>query len=296
LEVALTILLRTLGWFGSGNAIQLAACVFVNVLPLLVAVVMLAANRFRFGVRSLILAITLVGVFLSVSLVPLLDYRSARRASIELIAANATLNEGINWEGFYGSVGLPPPPVIKTSRRTKVPPWLTPLTRNISTIPPDDAVRSIWLNSDAQAKILADNGQRFSSLQSVSIVSGVSESGLELLRTVLPRLEHLDTVHTNDVRVPKDWYRSLTNVRALWVWTEGSSRGKPFPKDDLIDIASLPNLEMFMVLGYAFNDSDAHTLSASRSIKRIILRGTMVTPTGEAELTDESFDRVVYRN
>jgi hypothetical protein len=143
LEVALVVLLRTLGWFETGNALQLVTCVVVNVLPLVAAVAMLAANGFRFGIRSLMIAITLVGVFLAVSLMPLLDYRSARRASIRLVSANATLNAGIDGDEFYTRIGLPPPPAIASSKGTNIPPWLTPLTRDISTIPPDDAVRSI---------------------------------------------------------------------------------------------------------------------------------------------------------
>ena len=295
-EASLVVLLRTLGWFGTGNALQLVTCVFVSVLPLLVAVTLLTANRFRFGVRSLIFAITLVGVFLSVSLVPLLDFRSARRASIQLVSANAKLNNRFDWNEFYNAIDLPGVSMMTSSRTIHVPPWLTPFTKNISAILSDDAVHSIWLDSDAQIEILAKNWQRFSSLQSVGIGSGVSDSALELLQNTLPRFEHLHCVHTNDVVAPKDWYRSLTNVRTLWVWGEGLSRGKPFPTEHLIDIASLPHLEVFMVLSYAFNDSDARTLSSSPSIKRIILRGTAVTPAGESDLADESMGRIVYRN
>jgi hypothetical protein len=86
----------------------------------------------------------------------------------------------------------------------------------------------------------------------------------------------------------------LTNIRTLWVWGEGASRGTPFDKKHLKDIASLPNLETFMVLGYAFNDDDARTLATSNSIKRVVLRGTAVTEDGESDLANT--DRLVYRN
>jgi hypothetical protein len=295
-EVALVVLLRTLGWLGTGSALQFVTCVFVSVLPLLIAVAMLTANRLRFGVRSLIVATTLVGVFLSVSLLPLLDFRSARQASIQLVSANAKLNDVFDWNEFYSGIELPGVPMVPNSATNYIPPWLTPFTKNISAIPADDAVHSIWLGSDAQIAIFAKNWQRFSSLQSVGVGSGVSVSGLERLRNTLPRFEHLDCVHTNDVYAPKNWYRSLTNVRTLWVWGEGSSRGNPFPTDHLIDIASLPNLEVFMVLGYAFDDSNARIVSGSRSIKRVILRGTAVTQAGELSLAEETSDRIFYRN
>jgi hypothetical protein len=296
LEVALTVLMRTLGWFGTGNALQLVACVLVTIAPLLIAVGMLAASRFRFGVRSLMFVVVLVGAFLTLSLVPLLEYRSTRKASSQLIVAKATVNAGLDWDDFYKRIDLPPPPIAATSKVTSIPPCLTPFTKNLSNIPSDDAVRSLWLNSDAQIEILADNWERFSSLQSVSISRGVAKDALELLGDTLPWLKQLHSVQTNDVRVPKHWYRSLTNVRALWVWGEGSSLGKPFPNEELVDIASLPNLEVLMVFGYAFDDSDARTLSTSRSIKRIVFRHTAVTQIGEAELADKALGRIVYRD
>jgi len=49
-----------------------------------------------------------------------------------------------------------------------------------------------------------------------------------------------------------------------------------------------------MVLGYAFDDNDARILATSNSIKRVVLRGTAVTPAGESDL--ENVDRRVYRN
>jgi hypothetical protein len=51
---------------------------------------------------------------------------------------------------------------------------------------------------------------------------------------------------------------------------------------------------MFMVLGYAFDDNDARTLASSNSIKRVMFRGTSVTPDGESDLANS--DRFVYRN
>lgn len=51
-----------------------------------------------------------------------------------------------------------------------------------------------------------------------------------------------------------------------------------------------------MVLGYAFNNADASALTASTSIKRVILRGTAVTAAGESALSNDAMNRIVYRN
>lgn len=293
-EIALVVSLRWLGWYGTGNAIQFAACLFVTILPLVVAIAILLRRRLKFSVRSLLLANTLVAIFLVLSLLPLARHRAERQTSMRLLTAKATVNEGLDWDDFYSQIDLTPPPKPALATTAAVPLWLTSFTTASDSIPQDNAVRSIWLNSDAQCQILADNWERLTSLQSVSITRGVSTEGFRLLQGILPRFRYLDIVHTNDVAVPSGWYKSLTNIRTLWVWGEGASRGTPFDKDHLNDIAALSNLEMLMVLGYAIDDSDARTLATSDSIKRVVLRGTAVTPTGESDLANAN--RRVYRN
>lgn len=297
LEAMLVLSLQSLGWHGTGNALQLASCIIVTLLPLLVALGILLCNRLRFSLRSMLTATTLVVVFLMLSLMPIVRHRAARQTSMRLLSSNATINEGLDWDEFYSQIELQSPPKPTTPARTAaVPPWLTSFTIRTSSIPPDDAVRSIWLNTDEQCHILADNWERFVSLQHVSITGGVSDDGFRLLQQVLPQFKHLDSVHTNAVEAPSDWYGSLTNIRTLWIWGEGASRGKPFNRKHLNDIVSLSNLETFMVLGYAFNDADARKLATSTSIKRVILRGTAVTFAGETDLSNDAINRIVYRN
>jgi len=286
--------LRWLGWYGTGNAIQLAACLIVTLLPLLIAFAVLLRKRLKFSVRSLLVATTLVVLFLVLSLMPLVRHRASRQTSMHLLSVNATINEGLDWDSFYTQIDLNPPPKLALAKTDTVPPWLASFTSATNSIPPDDAIRSIWLNSDAQCQVLAKNWARLPSLQSVSFSRGVSTEGFRLLQDVLPRFTHLESVHTNDIVVPPNWYRSLTNIRTLWVWGEGASRGTPFNKEHLKDITSLSNLEMLMVLGYAFDDNDARELASSKSITRVMLRGTSVTPTGESDLANA--DRLVYRN
>ena len=267
---------------------------FFTLLPLLAVIAILSRRRLRFSLRSLLLATTLVACFLVLSLLPLLQHRAARNVSSRLLAANVTINEGMDWDNFYAQIKLGPTrkPILADS--ANVPPWLTSFTVASSATPPDNAVRSIWLQTDQQCRLFADNWDRLPSLQSVGIGNGVSAKGFQLLQQVLPQLTQLDSVFTNDVLAPPNWYESLTNIRTLWVWGEGASRGTPFDKEHLKSIASLSNLEMFMVLGYSFNDDDARTLASSDSIRRVIFRGTAVTQNGESVLANT--DRLVYRN
>lgn len=294
-EVMVVVSLRWLGWYGSGNAFLFLGCLIVTALPLLVALAILLRRRLKFSLRSLLAVTMLVSLFLVSSLVPLVRHRSERQASMQLLATNATLNEGQDWGDFYSKLDLnPPPDLVVNSRASAVPAWLASFTKRTQTIPPDNTVRSVWLNSDEQCRILSDNWKRLPSLRSVSLTRGVSTEGFELLQDVLPRFKHLHCVHTNDVAVPPNWYSALTNIRSLWVWGEGTSRGKPFDEGHLKEITELSNLEMLMVLGYAFDDEDARELAGSTSIKRVVLRGTAVTADGESNL--EEPNRIVYRN
>lgn len=294
LEAILVVSLRWLGWYGTGSAVQYAACLFVTALPLLAALAVLLHNGMQFSLRSILTATFLVAVFLTLSLAPLVRHRAARQTSMRLLVAGATVNQDVDWDSFYSQVDLDPAPKVVIPRSGVVPPWLKSFTKETDAIPPDDAVRNVWLNNDRQCRIFAANWKRLPSLQSVSISRGVSSEGLQLLQDVLARFKHLDSVHTNDVSAPPRWYGSLTNIRTLWVWGEGASLGKPFDQDHLDDIASLSNIEMLMVLGYAFDDNDARELAASKSIRRVLLRNTAVTPAGESDLANAT--RIVYRN
>ena len=293
-EAMVVVSLRWLGWYGTGNAFVFVGCLIVTALPLVAALAVLIRRRLKFSLRSLLAATMFVALFLVLSMMPLVRHRSERQTSMRLLAVNATVNEGKEWGDFYSQFELNPPPKLVASRAFAVPSWLAAFTRATEAIPPDDTVRSIWLNSDQQCQVLAANWERLPSLQSVSVTRGVSTEGFQLLQDVLPRFRHLHCVHTHDVAVPPNWYKALTNIRTLWVWGEGAFRGKPFDEEHLGDITRLSNLEMLMVLGYAFDDQDARELATSTSIKRVILRGTAVTANGESDLANAN--RIVYRN
>ncbi len=294
LEAMIVVSLGWLGWYGTGNAFYFAACLFVTVLPLLVAMVLLLRRGLKFSVRALLASTTLVALFFMLSVLPMVRHRAARKVGMQLLSANATINEGVDWDDLYAQVKLDPSPKLTPTYTDAIPVWLTPFMAAVDAIPPDDDVRSIWLNNDRQCSILAENWERFHSLQSVSITRGVTNEGFSLVQDVIGHFRHLDSVCTNDVSPPQNWYASLTNVRTLFVWGEGASRGKPFDKNHLENIASLPNIEMLMVLGYAFDDNDARKLASSNSIKRVIFRSTLVTPVGESDLAND--ERIVYRN
>ena len=288
--------MRTQGWLGTGQIFHIIGCGLLATLPVLVAVFLLVRTRFRFSLRTLFAVMTLVAIFLAISVMPLLKYQSERKGSRQLIAANATLNDRLDWHNFYSSMGLESPRLIFPPDETQLPLWLIPFAENIQHIPADDSVHTVSLSNDQQIKILATHAKRFSSLQSINIHAGVSSEGLRLLQKMLPTFDHLFGIHVSDVFVPAQWYHDLGNIHSLFVWGESSLRGTPIPPDCLKAIASLQQLEVFMVLGHAISDSDANILGSSKTIKRIIMRRTTITPQGEKYLQGDDSSRVVYVN
>jgi len=284
LELILVGSLSSLGWNGTGSTIVLIACVIATLFPLLIAIILLAKDGFRFSLRALLAVVTLVAIFLAVSLKPLFDYRSARIASKQLISANITLKVEIELEQYYASLDLKPPPERTPNQAISLPLWLRPFTENLSAIPPDASVKYIGLKNDKQIQILAKNADRLSSLQSIGIDAGVTNVGLNKLLGILPQFKHLEQIYLYDVSAPADWYRSLNNIRKLSISGPWAVPNTPFPSNILAEISSLNQLEVLDINWPAFNDSDAKTLSSASSLKRIVLRNTAVSENGKSIL------------
>lgn len=292
LEIVLAFALRWFGWYLTGNLIQFATCLAISLLPLVLLMVILA--RVRISMRGMLAAVALIGVFLAFTLAPVIRHHSGRRASRTLAVENMLLIDDLDWNQFYRQMELQPSASYRPQSRGWHAPWLHPFTTAIEWLPADDEVRSVWLQSDEHCRILAANRHRLPALQSIQITPGVTLEGFEILQKTLPDLPSLDSVRTNDVSPPRGWYASLTRVRTLMVWGEGASQGTAFNREHLEEITGLPNLEVVMFLGYAFDDEDAEVLAGSRSLKRVVLRRTAVTEEGELQLTQP--DRIVYRN
>lgn len=294
-SLGLTLSLRALGWNSTWYLIDYLARLAIAGLPVLIGLAILIWTRMRFSLRTLFALLVLAALFLAMTLIPLVRFRNERSASTKMQAVNTQFNDDLGaWNRMYQLMKAEALPEASSPPPTYVPSYLQLFTRDQEEIPRDCEVRSLWLNSDEQCRVLAENWARFSNLRAVTITRTVSEEGFEQLRETLPKIESLDIVVTNDVGIPKGWYQSLGNIRILYAWGEGVSRGTQFDKQHLKDIAKLPKLQVLMVLGFAFDDNDAEALLSSESIQHVILRGTAVTPQGEAILTESNIR--VYRD
>lgn len=293
-SLGLTLSLRTLGWSSTWYLIDYLARLSIVGMPVLLGLAILIRTRLRFNLRTLFALLLLAALFIAMTLLPLMRFRNERSASTKLLALNAEIIQDLHWYTLYPWMKADALPEVATPPPTFLPSYLRLFTRPLENTPRDCDLGSLWLNSDEQCRVLAENWARFSSLRAITITRTVSEEGFELLRKTLPKINSLDIVVTNDVEIPKDWYRSLSNIRILYAMVEGNSRGTQFDEQHLQDIAKLPKLKVLMVLGFAFDDNDAEALLSSESIQHVILRGTAVTPQGEAVLTENNIR--VYRD
>jgi hypothetical protein len=161
-ESALALSLHTLGWFETGGLLRQAACALLALLPLVVAVALVARRRFRFSIQVMLIATALLALFMWISVLPLYEALAARRGTQALFAVKASPREFCSNEEYFVRVGYDPrpaPPPPPASR--PVPPWLRPLAGEALRFPVDAAVREIKLQDDQQVAALAAHVERF---------------------------------------------------------------------------------------------------------------------------------------
>ena len=283
-ETALVFSLRLLGWHETGGAIRWISALGLAVLPLGIAAILLV-HRFRFGLRTLLVATALVALFLTVTVMPLQNALSSRRMSQRLLAAGASLHTASPFEDVYKRWGYDPRPKSPSpAEERELSVWLRPLAGDLLTIPTDDVIRQIWFDSDAQISILCRDPRAFRNLEGISVSQAVTPTGMEMLRRSLRKFTYLTYIHI-DVDVPKGWLRSLEGITTLDLWGEQRRPGSRLSGEHLHDIAALRDLRVLWIFKYATNDADVEVLSRCKSLKHLILRKTAVTELGEQRLS-----------
>jgi hypothetical protein len=294
-ETALTVSLWADGWLGTGSHLRMIACAIAAALPLLVAAALLFRNRFRFGLRSLLAAMALVAVFMFFSVRPLLEARDARQASRLLALNGARLEVESEGDEFDTRIGHNPrPPRSTVEPRGAIPLWLKPLAGDLPSLPPDDAIITVFVENDAQALALCQMASQLKNLENIRVGPHVSPSGMELLRKTMPQFERLVEL-TISLMPPDGWLSSLTEVRSLFVSPNDAKLQCNLKANHLKEISELPNLEVFSVLGHGIADEDVQALSRSTSLRRILLRKTDVTEAGEQALSEAMPDCEIQR-
>jgi hypothetical protein len=282
-EITLVFSLRLLGWNETGSAIRWITALLIAILPLTIAATLLIAHRFRFGLRTLLIATALVALFLMVTLMPLQNAFNLRRVSRQVLAAGAEIRTESSFRDVYKEFGYEPwPESSLTARNEQLPIWLHPLAGELLTIPNDDAVKCISLSSDAQITVVCRELAALRNLECISIYGAVTPAGMEMLRQSLKEFPHLTDLHIG-IDVPKGWLRSLEQLRTLWLWVESLQPARRLSADLLRDIPALPDLRVLRIHTYAVNDGDMEVLSGCNLLRYLILRNTAVTDAGEQQ-------------
>jgi hypothetical protein len=293
-EAALVVSLRTVGWNSTGRAIRWTSCLLAAFLPLALVAIAICGQRFRFSLRMLLIAMGLVAVFLWATVLPLRNAVDARRASQSLLAAGATLRTASSFDEVYAHLKYDPRPsrpAPAIDRPLAV--WLRPLAGDILKVPTADAIKEIWLESDAQIAALRQDSSSFSNLERLGVSTAVTPAGMSALRSALPAGAHMTDILLN-VDVPQGWLSSLNGVRTLSLWAEGPRAGLPLSREQFQAIAALPELRVLWIFGYAVTDADIQILSGCKTLKHVVFRKTAVTAAGEEQLSRALPDCVVH--
>jgi energy-coupling factor transporter transmembrane protein EcfT len=279
-ESALALSLHTLGWFETGGLLRQAACALLALLPLVVAVALVAWRRFRFSIQVMLIATALLALFMWISVLPLYEALAARRGTQALSAEMTPLRDFCSLEKYFKSLPsdprppAPPKPAVRTLSA-----WLRPLAGEALRLPVDAAVREIRLEDDRQAAAFVAHVERFRSLTYVSVSTrGISASGMATILETLPKVTGLVQLHVT-CPVPKGIFRSAAGVRCVWI-DSGTRVVNLLGPDEVRDLASLKNLQHLDLRHVRISDADLQLLAQSDSLRLIILRAEGVTPEG----------------
>jgi hypothetical protein len=300
LEIALVVSLRSAGWDSTTASIRWGASFFAATIPLLLAAIILFRNGHRFQLRSLMIAVFFVALFLFVTVMPILDASRARRGSRSLALAGAELQTESMLYDYYNYIGVETDikPSASLQANAELPSWMLPLAGKLLGPPTDAAIREIWLDRDTEISELCRLCRRFPNLERFSLYGpGVTPAGMEQLAANTDNFPKLESIHLRNVALPIGWLPSLNRIRTLFLWAEGPTAAQfQLSPKQLAEVASMPHLEVLMIQGYGLKDADMDYLSEGKNLTCVTLWHTGVTATGEERLVSSIPGCKVRRN
>jgi hypothetical protein len=281
LELALAWSFRALGWFETGGVIRWGACALLALAPLVVAAALLARRRFRFGMRTLLIAMSLLAIFMWASVLPLYEAIEARRGSRTLMASDAGIHLTFANDNYFKAVGYDPrriAPVYQPESALLV--WLRPLAAETLRAPLDNSVRGIWLDNDAQVAALAEHAPRFTSVTYIGLGKGVGLRGKQMFAYAMSKLQNVDQLDV-DGPISEEWLRTGVFNRLRSLKINGVPRSHDaISKQILASIAELPDLRYLSLWWVETSDEDLQQLAKSTSLRLIELRVSGATSPG----------------
>lgn len=285
LELAFAWSFRALGWFETGGLVRWVACALLALAPLVMAAGMLARRRFRFGMRTLLVAMSLLAIFMWASVLPLYEAIEARRGSQTLMACRTRINLASGNDEYFKRVGYDPRRVAPAYHpEPTLPAWLRPLAAETLQVPPDNSVCEIWFDNDAQVAAFAEHATRFTRVTCIGLSKGVGPHGKQLLSNIMSKLPHVDQLYV-DGPISEGWLRTGAFNRLRWLKINGLPRSHDaISKQILAEIAELPDLRYLSLWWVETSDEDLQQLAKSTSLRLIELRISGATSPGFEQL------------
>lgn len=315
LELLLAFALRYAGWNETLSSAAWLGAAIVAAVPLLIALAAFSWSGRRFGLRTLLVGITLLAVFLSVSLSPVFRYTSARAAHARLLAAGietGTTKQILDFDSAGSEQEFSAQPLEIR--------WLRPLVERYRTIGPDSEVQYVEVSSDDELQVLISQLHRLPNLYHVALVGDVkSPLSDESLRTLASAKKSLSAL-TVDGSVSSSkgldalrlfdqleyvalWHISSPSpdflpdsLRTLFVRAEGSTRRNVLAREHLTEIGELPNLKTVFLSGLYLTDDDVLPLRRLVGLRHLFLHNTLAGPKAERILQEALPDCNVQRS
>jgi hypothetical protein len=271
LEIALVGSLHLLGWLGTAGAFRWGASALIAILPLALACHLISSQRFRFSMRSLLIVMSLLAVFMFLTVQPLYEALGSRRGSRELLAHRTWVSTYSSNDNYYFFLGYDPrssrPNVLEPP---STPAWVRPLAGDRLTAPVDATIQEVRLNSDEQAAAFVAQATRFQTLNSVSIRTVmISPVAMQQLQLAWPKLPSLVRVHVS-CPIPTGWLRSLKHVKTVSI-DSGSPAFKQLSRENVAELAALPGLMQLDVRRVRIAAADLPLLAQSTTLRHLTL-------------------------
>ncbi len=282
--------LKSYGWDGTGDRLNLIVAVCLALTPLVAAIGVLLFRGRHFSLRSMLIATTLLAIFIATIVYPVTQVRQRRRLGSIFQAQHFPYGTESHLEESYRLFGIPyrQEPAAETDDSDDIQFWMKPLLGDSLPTYPDRAIRSLDLYSDEDVEFVADLIGQLPNLEVVYVRDQVTERGLQVMAERFPKLEALTFDRVN---LPKDVGGSLRGVRYLTVRGDFSRPNPPHTKisdEQLRDLISVKGLEVLSFDGIVIDDSNAPILLEQDNLKMLILWRSKLTEQGHDLLRSQA--------
>ena len=274
------------GWYETTATLYWLRALAIAAIPLAFGVFCLCQGGRRLSLRSLMILVACVAVFITIAMLPLLNAQRSRMATMALLDRGASMETATFTSGVFRHIGSPQ---IQNSSpdfgESPLSIWLRPLAGRLLDTPNDAQIREVTISNDEQMSLLLENATKFDSLETILLYGPtVHSSSITNLCNSLDRFSALKTIHFGNVAIPDKCLSKMTGVRYLSIHARNPPprglSGFRLTNAQLETIGNLPSLEVLSFCDYDLTDDDLSLLSPGRSLKHMTIYGADVTDSG----------------